>query len=330
MPTSPELLPEDMDDFSGIRVVFWGTPAPAAVCLDALVDAGAEVTGVITQPDKPVGRKKTLTPPPVAHTAGAHAIPVFQPERLRDTSVDDVLAGWSPEICVVVAYGKIIPARLLNIPDAFVNLHFSLLPAYRGAAPVQRAVMDGCTHTGVTVQHLAPELDSGDIILQETVDIGRDETSGELLDRCTAVGAPLLLRAVALLRAGAAPRTPQDHAAATYAPKMTKDDGLISWTDSAFRIHNCVRACSPWPGTLTFLGSLRLKILSTRLPDVPPDNSLSAPGGVLVRASRVYAAAGDGWLELCSVQPAGKRAMPASAFAAGHDIDGAVLTPAPA
>jgi methionyl-tRNA formyltransferase len=309
---------------AGKGTVFWGTPVIAAECMRALHAAGEELVGVISQPDKPVGRARRLAAPPVKALALELGIECVQPVKLRTSELAHWLRRRAPYACIVVAYGKIIPSELLEIPTCFLNLHFSLLPAYRGAAPVQRALIDGCADTGVTVQHLAPELDTGDVILQEHVAIDDTDTTATLLQKCVARGAPLLVRALAELRAGTAPRVPQDHAGATYAAKLTRADGVIDWQASARAIHNRVRACNPWPGCTTTLGKDVLKIWRTAVADAA-GNRL-APGTIEATRTHLRVTTGDGVLDILELQPAGRARMPAAAFLAGHAVNGQVLT----
>jgi len=205
---------------------------------------------------------------------------------------------------------------LLPVPRHFINLHFSLLPRYRGAAPVQRALMDGLDRTGVTVQHLAEKLDAGDIILQETVPIEPDDTTDTLLARCVATGAPLLVRAMASLERGVAPRIAQDDTAATLAPRLTQEDGYILWNNTAAAIVNRIRACNPWPGATTWIGGATVKIWHARV-GAPPSTA-AAPGTILSHTRQLLVAAGDGVVDIIELQPAGKKRMTAAAFLAGH------------
>jgi methionyl-tRNA formyltransferase len=297
------------------RILFWGTPDSAAACLQYLLAQHVAVVGVVTQPDKPVGRAQQMTAPPVKRVAQAAGIPVLQPATLRSAAAQAHVAGQSATHHVLVAYGKLIPSELLNLGEGFLNLHFSLLPSYRGAAPVQRALMDGCAQTGVTVQHLAVELDAGDIILQQPVPIAADDTAATLLQRCVAVGAPLLHQALTLLAAGTAPRRPQDHNAATYAPKLTQHDGFIAWHQPAAAIVQRVRACNPWPGATTWLHNHPLKIWTAALHSTTAASGL--PGMATVRDKRLLVATGAGVVELVNVQPAGRTRMAGQAFMAG-------------
>ncbi|MDR7523646.1 MAG: methionyl-tRNA formyltransferase, partial [Armatimonadota bacterium] len=236
---------------SSLRVVFLGTPAFAIPSLRTLART-TSVVAVVTQPDRPAGRGRTLTPPPVAVAARALGLPVWQPESLRGAAVQADLAAVRPDLLVTVAYGKIIPPAVLALPPlGAVNLHPSLLPAYRGASPIQRAIADGETVTGVTVMYVSEDLDAGDIVLQREVPIAPEETAGDLEARLAEEGAALLAEAVALIAQGRAPRRPQDHTRATYTKKLAKSDGEIAWGRPAHEIVNHVRAMNPWPCAYT-------------------------------------------------------------------------------
>ncbi len=251
----------------------------------------------------------------------------MQPARLRSPETAAALRALAPDVNLLVAYGKLIPLELLNLGKYFINLHFSLLPRYRGAAPVQRALLDGCTATGVTVQHLAAALDAGDIILQHTVPIEPGDTTATLLQRCVTIGAPLVQQALALLARGAAPRTPQDHAAATQAPKLTQQDGFINWHDPACAIVWRVCACNPWPGATTWLHDHPVKLWLAAVSAAPATGG--APGLALLRDKRVLVGSGAGVVELIEVQPAGRTRMSAAAFMAGVRQPGVQFGAAP-
>jgi len=301
-----------------MTLIFFGTPEPAARVLDALIAQHYTIGGVITQPDKPTGRYHLLTAPPVKLRALAAGIPLLQPASLRAPDVLASLLAWHPDFALVVAYGKLIPPAMLAAGIPFINIHFSLLPAYRGAAPVQRAILDGLLETGVTIQYLAEELDAGDIIAQKPVPIGEDDTSSTLMDRCLEAAIPLLFSVLTEVAIGRAPHRPQNHAAATWAPKLQKEDGIIRWHEPARAIHNRVRACNPWPGACAFLNAQPLKIWRTRVES--DTHNAGAPGSIVNARGRLLAAAHPGILELLEVQPPGKPRMPACAFIAGHAL----------
>ena len=299
------------------KIIFWGTPHIAAQCLEHLINTGENVVGVVTQPDKPVGRKQILTSPPVKVTAESHKIPIFQPKTLKNDDFCTKIADLDAKICIIVAYGKIIPANIINLPTELINLHFSLLPKYRGAAPVQRAIIDGLEETGITVQFLAQKLDCGDIILQEKVKIEENDTSESLLNKCAEIGAPMLSETIKLIDNDSAPRVSQNNEEATFASKLTKDDGKINWKKSAREIHNQIRGCYPWPGTITKLDNLTIKIWESVLPEFSDEEKLS-PGTVKTTKNQIFVHTGDGIIELIEVQSPGKARMAAQSFLTGH------------
>ena len=299
-------------------IIFFGTPQVAAHCLEYLINSGEKIIAAVTQPDKPVGRKQILTSPPVKKVAEAAKIPIFQPKTLKNDDFYQKIADFCPKICIIVAYGKIIPKKYLEIENTkFINLHFSLLPKYRGAAPVQRAIIDGLDETGITVQFLAEKLDCGDIILQEKVNIEINDTSESLLEKCAKIGAPLLLKTIKLILENSAPRIKQNDDDATLAPKLTKDDGKINWQKSAREIHNQVRGCYPWPGTFTDLAGKQVKIWKTTLlEDIFEEKK--QPGEIEFTKKQLFVHTGNGVIEILEIQPQGKAKMSTQAFLAGH------------
>jgi methionyl-tRNA formyltransferase len=300
------------------RIVFWGTPSLARCCLTHIYENGFPLCGIVTQPDKPVGRKQILTAPPVKQFAQSHNIPYIQPARLRNnTDALATLSAWQPDICVVVAYGHIIPDEMLDLPRYFINLHFSLLPHYRGAAPVQYALLNGDKKTGVTIQHLASQMDAGDIIQQKEIAIDINDTTAKLWEKCTHSGSLLLCDTLSQLCDGTAPRISQNHSHATYAPKLKKNTGFISWKSPALTIHNTVRACNPWPGAQCLHKTRYIKIWKTNCTDTPAD----LPAGTLQwKDNTLLCATNDYYLAIEEIQPAGSRRMDAKSFCAGHDI----------
>ena len=310
-----------------LRVIFLGTPEFALPSLHALAGA-TTIAAVITRPDRPAGRGRVVTPPPVAVAARAMGLPVLQPESLRSPSTLDTVRALYPDLLVTVAYGRIIPPPVLALPPrGCINLHPSLLPAYRGASPIQRAIADGTTTTGVTIMYQTEELDAGDIILQREVAVTPEETAGELEARLAQVGAALLREAVCLIAAGAAPRRPQDHARATYAGRLTKEDGVLRWARPAHDLANQVRAMAPWPGAHTTWRDGVLKVWRARAADALARSTAvpqptGSPGKVLAAdASGITVAAGQGALVLFEVQPAGGRRMTAADFLRGHRVE---------
>jgi len=231
-----------------MRILFMGTPDIAAASLAAVLEAGHEVCGVFTREDKPVGRKQILTAPPVKQLALEHNLPIYQPKTLRTEEVRQQIRELAPELIVVVAYGRILPPEVLCVPPkGCINLHVSLLPKYRGAAPVQWSVINGDKETGVSIMYLDEGLDTGDILNVAPVTIGPEETSGELFERITAQGAKTLVETIASIAAGTAVRTPQDHSKATLAPPLTKEMARFAFDQPAQKLHDLVRGMNPWP-----------------------------------------------------------------------------------
>jgi methionyl-tRNA formyltransferase len=306
-----------------VRICFLGTPQPAVPALEAfLADPDVDVAAVVTNPDRPSGRGHKLRPPPVKVAAADAGVPVWQPEKPREV-IDD-LRALAVDACAVVAYGALLPESVLAVGGAgFVNLHFSLLPAWRGAAPVQHAILNGDRETGVTCFVIEKGMDTGPVLTERRASIGPEETAGELLARLAALGAPALVEAVRGLVDGTLEPQPQDHDAASYAPKITPDDAALDWRLPAARLHDAVRAFNPMPGAHTTLAGERLKVHRARVvaqaPDAAPGTVVAAgPDGVLV-------ACGQQALRLDEVQPAGRGRMSAAAFANGYRPLGAVL-----
>ena len=302
-----------------LRLVFMGTPEFAVPALQALLESEDTVVGVVCQPDKPAGRRLDLHAPPVKDCARAYAVPVFQPPKIRTPEALEHLHGWRPDLIVVAAYGKIIPKTMLDLPPCgCINIHASLLPKYRGAAPMQWAIARGETHSGITIMQVSEELDAGDILLQKSVALRPDETGGSLHDTLAALGAQALVEALTLFKQGKLVATPQDQAAVTYAPLLKKEDGEIDWTRSAVSLERRIRAFHPWPSSYTWLGNKRLKILAVHLSTA---EAAAAPGTILNRQDKALSVAtGQGSLTLDRVQLEGKKAMPIAAFLAGHDL----------
>ncbi len=302
-----------------MRIAFFGTPEPAVPYLDALVDAGHEVVAVVTQPDRPAGRGREPRPSPVKQRALELGLPVLTPEDARDAEFIDAIAQGSPQLGVVVAYGEILGRSLLELPpQGFVNVHYSLLPQLRGAAPVHGALLQGLELTGVTVQYMARKLDAGDILLQREIEIREDDNRGTLMERLTTIGVPALLEALRLMETGSAPRVPQDHEQATYVGRVETDDCRIDWSRPAEEIRRLVRACTPWPGAWCLLGGQRVKVQDVSV----VQNVLREEG----RAGRVVelptgggpiVLAGEGALQIRALQPAGKRSMSGEEFLRG-------------
>ena len=300
-----------------MRILFMGTPDIAARSLAALLEAGHTVVGVFTRADKPVGRKQVLTAPPVKKLAVEHGIPVWQPATLRDGEAEKVFRALQPDLVVVVAYGRILPPELLHIaPLGCINLHVSLLPKYRGSAPIQWAVLNGDTRTGVTIMQLDEGCDTGDILMVEPVEIGPETTSGELFDQVSAVGAETLVRAVEDLAAGRLTPRPQDEVKATKAPPLTKEMARFTFAEPAEHLHNWVRGMNPWPVAFFELDGKKIKVLESRLAENPQQ---AAPGTVLALKPLTIACA-RGALQLLTVTPEGGRPMAGTAWAAGRRL----------
>jgi methionyl-tRNA formyltransferase len=283
-----------------------------------MIAAGHEVLEVVTQPDRPKGRRQELTPPPVKQCAQRRGIPVFQPERIRRPDAVEHLRALAPEVMVVVGYGQIIPPSVIDIaPLGIINVHASLLPELRGAAPIQWAIARGYTRTGVTTMRIDEGLDTGDILEKWSTDIGPEETAVELSPRLACAGADLLVHTLAGLANGSIDPEPQDNSRATFAPILRKEDGRIDWTEPAVRIHNVIRGLQPWPGAHTTFRGQSLHLWRSRT----TSRKLDFAPGTLVHEGGVFALAGDGAaLELLEVQLEGRRRMPAEIFANGHRL----------
>ena len=300
-----------------MRILFMGTPDIAAECLKALYAAGHDICAVYTRRDKPVGRKQVLTAPPVKEVAQEHSTPVFQPRTLRDGSEDENIRALAPELIVVVAYGCILPKSVLELPRyGCINLHVSLLPKYRGSAPIQWAVLNGDAETGVSIMQLDEGLDTGDVLMVEPVAIDPEETSGELFDRVSAVGAKTLVDALAKIEAGQLTPVPQDHSKATLAPPLSKDTARFAFTEDAAHIHNWVRGMNPWPTAWFEQDGKRIKVSECRLAENPQN---AAPGTVLA-LKPLTVAAQNGAVALLSVTPEGGKPMAGTAWAAGRRL----------
>jgi methionyl-tRNA formyltransferase len=302
-----------------VKLVFMGTPSFAAASLRALLEHGHRVAAVFTQPDRPAGRGQVARSSAVKELAHERGLVVEQPEKLRDPAVVERLRAFDPEAIVVAAYGKILPKPLLDVPvRGAINVHASLLPRYRGAAPIQRAILAGDTQTGITIMQMNERMDAGDILLQEVVPIHEDDTADTLGVRLSAVGARLLVDTLDALTRGDVVRREQDERAATLAPMVRKEEGAIDWRRGAAEIARSVRAFSPWPGAYTKLAGRSMKIhRATAL--VAAANAI--PGTVLSAAGdRFEIATGEGLLALLEVQLEGKRRLAAREFLAGHSV----------
>ena len=303
-----------------MRILFMGTPDFAVASLAALLEAGHEVCGVFTQPDKPKNRGMRLQASPVKEYAIAHDIPVFQPLKMKDGGAMGYIRDLAPELIVVAAYGRILPSDILDYPAyGCINVHSSLLPKYRGAAPINWAILNGDKTTGVTIMHMAPELDAGDMILQGETAIGPNETAPELFGRLAELGGKLLVEAVDLLASGKAPRTPQDASVSTYAPMLSRELSPMDWSKGAQALHDQVRGLLPWPCATAEFGGIRCKVFSA---DIIDDTTNLTPGTVAEAGKTgIVMACGNGTLlRIKELQPDGKKRMAAADFLRGHPL----------
>ena len=306
-----------------MRIIFIGTGEIGAPTLQALQKSEHEIVAVLTQPDKPVGRDQRIEASPIKKAAAQMKMPILQPARIKDRQAIEQIRALQPDVIVVIAYGQILPHAVLEIPKiACLNLHASLLPRWRGAAPIQAAIAAGDRRTGITIMYMDEGLDTGDILLQRQIDIAPDETGDSLHDRLGQIAPAALLESLRMLSSGNAPRAPQDNALATCAPKLTREDGRIDWSEPAEVIARKIRAFNPWPGASTKITAKlnearNLKIFSAEIVDLS-----GAPGEILRSENELVIAAGDRALSLSEVQLEGKRRMSAQEFRRG--ISGAV------
>lgn len=306
------------------RIVFLGTPDFAVPSLAALLDGPDEVVGVVCQPDRPAGRGQRMHAPPVKVLAEERSVPIAQPGKLRDGRALELLRGWHPDLMVVAAYGRILPRDILDLPPlGCINVHASLLPKYRGAAPIQWAILCGETVTGVTIMRMNERLDEGDVLLQRSLEILPGETYGELQTRLAMLSSGVLLEALVELKNGRLVATPQDDRAATLAPMIKKEEGRLDWSEAASAIVRKVCAYNPWPSTFTHLGDKLLKIHRAK---ALAEDSTERPGSVLVLGDTVRVAAGSGVVEIEELQLEGRKRLAAKEFArSGQLAVGTVL-----
>lgn len=301
-----------------MRIMFMGTPSFAVPSLHGLVEAGYDVVAVVTQPDRPKGRKKILTPTPVKEAAMALNIPVLQPEKLRAPEAVAELAEYKPDLIVTAAYGQILPKAVLEMPKyRCINVHGSLLPKYRGGAPIQRSIINGEAETGVTIMYMAEGLDTGDMLSKVVLPITDEDTAGTIFEKLSTLGAKLLLETVPQLVAGELTAIPQNHEEATYAPNLSRDDEKINWHNDARSIFNQVRGLSPMAGGFTYLNGEVFKVWQTEVANekTPADVQV----GTIIAASNegMLVQTGSGQLLLKLIQPAGKRMMPVADWVQG-------------
>lgn len=301
-----------------MRIVFMGTPEFAVPCLARLLEDGHEIAGVFTQADKPKGRGYKLAPPPVKELALSRQLPVYQPLKMRDGEALGILQKLKPELIVVVAYGKILPKEILELPPyGCVNVHGSLLPKYRGAAPIQWSVLNGDPVAGVTTMYMAEGLDTGDMILKRETPVQPEETSGELYQRLSLIGAEVLSETVDKISQGIAPRVPQEDALSSYAPMLDKEMAKIPWDKTADEVHNLIRGMNPWPIAHTSLRGELLKVYRSSLAA-----GSGEPGTILnTTKSGLVVACGEGAVELTELQAQGGKRMRAVDYLRGHPVE---------
>ena len=302
------------------RIIFMGTPDFSVPALQGLIDGPDQVVAVITQPDRPKGRGKKLTPPPVKVLARSASIPVLQPTKIKTTEFADELRSYNPDLIIVAAYGRILPASILDLPPlGCINIHGSLLPRHRGAAPIQWAILAGDKEAGVTIMQMDVGMDTGDILLPASVPIEKDETAGSLFTKLSKLGGTTLLTALDLLRQDKLPPVEQDHSLATKAPPLTKEDGSIDWDKSAREVHCQIRGMDPWPTAYSFLNGKRFRFFSPEL----IDSSSNEKPGCVISADRngLIIATGNGALLVREIQPEGKKRMSVEAYLCGQSLE---------
>ncbi len=301
-----------------MRVVFMGTPDIAATCLKKILSDGFDVVGVYTQPDRPKGRGMKMVFSPVKEVAIAHEIPVFQPENFRQEETVEALRALQPDVCAVVAYGRILPQKVLDIPAlGCINIHASLLPQYRGSAPYQWAVLDGLTETGVSAQFMKLEMDAGDVIGAARTPIGENETAGELLDKLAVLGADLLSETLTKVSRGEAAAEAQDETKITFAPMLDKTMCPIDWNKTAQQVHNQVRGLHPWPVATMELQGKKFKVHATRIVE-----GSGKPGEILgLSKTGLKIACGEGAVEVIQLQAEGGKRMAAPDWFRGHPLE---------
>lgn len=303
-----------------MRIVFMGTPDIAATCLNKILDDGFSVVGVYTQPDRPKNRGMKLAFSPVKEVAVRHGIPVFQPESFREDETVETLRQLKPDVVAVVAYGRILPQRVLDIPErGCINIHASLLPKYRGSAPYQWAVLNGEKETGVSAMYLCREMDAGDVIDAVKTPVDPDETAGQLLDRLAMLGAELLSKTLSRMQSGPVPAVAQDETQVTYAPMLDKEICPIDWGKTARQIHDHVRGLNPWPVATTVLGNTLFKIYETAVID---RDAGERPGTVIGLTKKgLQVVCGEGILEIRTLQAPGGKRMSAPDYFRGHPLE---------
>jgi methionyl-tRNA formyltransferase len=302
------------------RIIFMGTPDFSVPALQGLIDGRDQVVAVITQPDRPKGRGKKLTPPPVKILAESAEIPVLQPTKIRTEEFADTLRSFQPDLIIVAAYGRILPSSILDLPPlGCINIHGSLLPRHRGAAPIQWAVLTGDQAAGVTIMQMDVGMDTGAMLLPASVPVEEDDTAGSLFTKLSNLGGTALLEALDLLREDKLPPVEQDHSLATEAPPLKKEDGSIDWERPASELHCFIRGMDPWPTAYSFLEGKRFRFFAPALTDVSSD----LPPGTIVQADKkgLLVATGDGALLVREIQPEGKKRMTVTAYLCGQALE---------
>jgi methionyl-tRNA formyltransferase len=306
-----------------MRIVFMGTPDFAVPSLEALLKSKDDIVGVVTQPDRPKGRGQVLTPSPIKQVALREHIPVLQPTKMKDPEFLAALASWKPDLIAVAAFGRILPPVILSLPPkGCINVHGSLLPKYRGAGPIQWAIINGERETGITTMLMDEGMDTGAVLMKEKIAITPDDTAGSLSPRLAELGGRLLVETLTRLKAGTLTPQVQDHDQATMAPLLKKEDGVIDWTLSATAIANRIRGLTPWPGAYTFLGADRwmlYRAVALSEPSAEPPGRITA-----VTKDAIHVATGEGVLAVKELQPANSRRMTVAQYLAGHPIQAGV------
>lgn len=301
-----------------MRILFMGTPDFAVPCLNALVEQGYNVVAVVTQPDRPKGRKGDLTPPPVKVAAMAHGLPVLQPEKVRTEEAMAELEALDIDLLITAAYGQLLPKRLLDMPRlGCINVHASLLPRWRGGAPMHRAIIEGDKESGVTIMRMVQAMDAGDIITQTVVPITEDDTVATLHDKLAAAGSKLLIETLPSIQAGTHTETPQDESLVTYSPTIKRDDEKIDWSQPARRLYNQIRGLNSWPGAFTYYNHKVMKLWQARINE-ETSTPAAEPGTILKTVEdAIIVQCGTGTLALIEIQPSGKRRMLVSDYLRG-------------
>ncbi|MFZ3065743.1 MAG: methionyl-tRNA formyltransferase [Nitrospirota bacterium] len=306
-----------------MKIVFMGTPEFAVPSLKALLNSKKEITAVVTQPDKPSGRGKRLTPPPIKVLALNSGVKILQPERLKDEAFLNALREINPDIIVVAAYGKILPKDIIQLPRyGCINVHASLLPKYRGAAPINWAIINGEKETGITIMQMDEGLDTGGILLQKGIEITKEDTAGTLTEKLSGLGAGLLIEALNAIEKGEIKAAEQDNSKASYAPMLKKEDGQIDWTKGAKDIYNIVWGMDPWPGAFTYYKGELWKVWKV----MHGNTGKGRPGEILAAdKDRIDVASKDNVISIIEMQPANKKRMPVSEFLRGHKVEAGVI-----